>query len=91
MLLCAIAMTKPLGTYMCTTVGVTAPAHTLCPVHSYGQVLLLQDVHNVEAPFLSVPGKDVLMKDAGELKEDLQQRKEEERHNIALRLEQQHK
>lgn len=52
---------------------------------------LAEDVHNVEAPFLSVPGKDVLMKDAGELKEDLQQRKEEERHNIALRLEQQHK
>ena len=55
------------------------------------QVLLLQDVHNVEAPFLSVPGEDVLMKDAGELKEDLQQRKEEERHKVALRLEQQHK
>ena len=45
----------------------------------------------MEAPFLSVPGEDVLMKDAGELKEDLQQRKEEERHKVALRLEQQHK
>ena len=75
---------------MCTLAGCLR-MHKPCAQFTAEQALLLQDVHNVEAPFLSVPGEDVLMKDVGELKEDLQQRKEEERHKVALRLEQQHK
>ena len=81
----------PLGWQTCVPWQGCLRLHTRCAHFTAEEALLLQDVHNVEAPFLSVPGEDVLMKDAGELKEDLQQRKEEERHKVALRLEQQHK